>query len=312
MEETEPIFDFEPLKRFLQRKGYTIGTRLAYEPFKPEDVKAADITNGTMTFSEDGIFVKGGDGREHQVFLYKKDYHLQRYGKPRYHICKCDTIEEFINSGGFRQHYVRANSEPVPVIDLDDYIDREKVIDGLSLCSYCRKIISSYGNISSTTFVEMLKAANNDNHEGEELELDLFGYVKEWDAISKAIREKHQYTCEKCGLKIEDDYDKQYMHVHHKNGDKLNNHESNLQCLCLYCHANVDEHHLKRLTSGANKYQYYTFVDRYADEGLWNLTDAGIQKIHQIAKEIYRGTGVVNIEIHNHFEGTIDTLNISG
>lgn len=89
-----PIFDFAPLKEFLKRRGYTIGTRKAYEPFTPEDVKATDITNGSMSFTSDGIFVKGDDGVERQVFLYKKDYRLQRYGKPRFHICKCDTIEE--------------------------------------------------------------------------------------------------------------------------------------------------------------------------------------------------------------------------
>ena len=45
---------------------------------------------------------------------------MQTYGKPRFHICKCSVIDEFISIGRFKQHYVRANSEPVPVIDLDD------------------------------------------------------------------------------------------------------------------------------------------------------------------------------------------------
>ena len=58
-------------------------------------------------------------------------------------------------------------------------------------------------------------------------------------------------------------YYKQYMHVHHKNGDKLNNKENNLQCLCLYCHANVDERHKKNLTTGANKYIYDDFIKKY-------------------------------------------------
>lgn len=259
----QAIFDFAPLKEFLKKRGYTIGTRSVYEPFTPEDVNAADITNGTMSFTSEGIFVKGDDGVERQVFLYKKDYKMQQYGKPRYHICKCETIEEFISIGRFRQHYVRANSEPVPVIDLDDY-RRLKHISGLPLCNNCRRMISGYGNMSSTAFVEMLKQAN-DHQEADysEVELDLFGYTKDWDIISKQYREKHHYTCEECGLKIEDDYYKQYMHVHHINGDKLNNKESNLQCLCLYCHAHVDKNHEKRLTTGANKYIYEDFLKMF-------------------------------------------------
>lgn len=261
--EEEPIYDFNPLKEFLKKRGYTLGTRLAYEPFTPEDVKPADIANGSMSFTSEGIFVKGDDGVERQVFLYKKDYHLGRYGKPRFHICKCETIEEFINSGGFRQHYVRANSEPVPVINLDN--GREHVeVDALPLCSYCRKIISGYGSINSTEFVELLKSANDSGQEDVgEVETDLFGYTKDWESISRKYREKHKYTCEKCGLKIDDEYDRQYMHVHHVNGVKVNNKESNLKCLCLYCHAHVDDNHLKRLTTGANKYVYNDFINKY-------------------------------------------------
>ena len=259
----EPIFDFNPLKEFLQNRGYTVGTRTAYTPFVPEDVKPADITNGSMSFTEEGIFVKGDDGVERQVFLYKKDYYLERYRKPRFHICKCEKIEEFINSGGFNQHYVRANSEPVPVINLDN--NRELVeIEGLPLCGYCRKIISRYGKINSTDFVELLRSVGDGQQVGVgDVELDIFGYTRDWDEISKNYREMHHYTCENCGLRIENEYDRQYMHVHHINGQKENNRESNLKCLCLYCHAHVDDNHLKRLTTGANKYVYEDFIYKY-------------------------------------------------
>lgn len=299
----EPIFDFAPLRNFLERKGYHVGNRQAYEPFMPEDVKPEDITNGSMEFRNDGIFVLGSDGRERQVFLYKKKYHLG-YGKPpKFHICKCSVIDEFINMGR-RDEYVRANTDPVPVIDLDDG-RKVKEVEGLPLCNYCRNMIADYGSISTKQFVDILKSANGDNHENENLELDLFGYIRNWETISKQFREKHNYVCEQCGLKIEDDYDKQYMHVHHINGDKLNNDENNLKCLCLYCHAHVDEHHYKRLTSGANKYSYCTFVDKYEDEGLWQIPDNTLSVIRKIAKAVYQGHTTVNITIENHYYGPV-------
>lgn len=291
----EPIFDFSPLKNFLESKGYQVGTRKAYEPFKPEDVKPEDIKNGSMEFRSDGIFSITSDGSAHQVYLYKKKYHLGYGQPPKYHICKCSTIDEFIEMGR-RDEYVRANTDPVPVIDLDDN-RKVKMVSALPLCNNCRKIIAGYGNINTTQFVELLKAANGDKQENEEVELDLFGYVKDWDSISRAVREKHNYTCEKCGLKIEDDYDKQYMHVHHINGDKLNNNESNLKCLCLYCHAHVDEHHYKRLTTGANKYSYISFVDRYADEGFWSIPIEILDKIRKLAKMLYEGKTIANVTI---------------
>lgn len=261
----DPIFDFAPLKEFLKKRGYIIGTRAAYEPFTPEDVKAADITNGSMSFTSEGIFVKGSDGVERQVFLYKKDYHLHDYGKPRYHICRCETIDEFINGGRFKQHYVRANTEPVPVIDLDD--GRElKHINGLPLCRNCAKMLAGYSNMTSSDFVEILKSANESNDEDySDVELDLFGYTKNWEMISKAYREKQHYTCEKCGLRIDDDYNRQYIHVHHIDGNKINNKENNLQCLCLDCHAHVNERHYKRLTTGANRILYEDFIEKFGE-----------------------------------------------
>ena len=130
----------------------------------------------------------------------------------------------------------------------------------------CHYAIIVDDRMDSSDFVEMLRQANDNQQEDYEgVELDLFGYTKDWDNISKAYREKHNYTCEKCGLQIDDDYDRQYIHVHHINGDKLNNKESNLKCLCLYCHAHVDERHIKRLTTGANRYTYEDFIQKYGE-----------------------------------------------
>ncbi len=284
----EPIFDFSPLKRFLERRGYKIRTRDTWVPVKPEDVKPEDVTNGTMEFRDDGIFVIDRNGQSRQVFLYKKPYKLQQFGKPRFHICKCGVIEDFIIRGRFRQNYVRSNTEPVPVNDMDDG-GKEKMISGLPLCRFCQDMISDFGSTTTTQFVELLKAANGGDRENEDLEKDIFGYTRDWDFISKEYREKHEYTCENCGLKIEDDYDRQYIHVHHINGDKLDNKESNLKCLCLYCHAHVDAHHERRLMTGANKVAYYSFVDRYCDEGCWDIDDETLEKIRRNAEEINRG-----------------------
>ena len=307
-ENEEPIYDFSALKSFLKKKGFTIGTRHAYEAIKPEDVKPEDVTNGTMEFREDGIFVMGSDGTERQVFLYKKKYHLG-YGKPpRYHLCKCSVIDDFIRRG-LRDEYVRANTDPVPVKNLDNRGIIEEV-SGLPLCKYCLDMISNVTALNTTQFVELLKAANGENHQKENLETNMFGYTRDWEYISRELREKHNYTCENCGLKLEDDYDKQFMHVHHISGDKTNNDERNLKCLCLYCHAHVDDHHYRRLTRGANKINYYTFVLRYYDEGCWDIDEKEIQKARKYLENLYNNKKTINITINNHYHGNIDTLNI--
>lgn len=260
----EPIYDFCRLKEFLIAKGFVVGSREPYEVVNPDEVTPEELRRGNIRFDSEGIFVKDRNGHERQVFLYKRDYHLSWYGKPRFHICKCGVIDEFINSGGFNDHYMRTNSEPVEVIDLDDG-RQEKPVEGLPLCGYCRRIISQYGNINSTDFVRILKEANGEPEEGEDIEVDLFGYTRDWDDVSTRYKEGKEYTCENCGLQINDEYYRQYIHCHHIDGNKKNNSERNLKCLCLYCHAHVDENHMNRLTGGANRYTYEDFIDKYGE-----------------------------------------------
>lgn len=265
--EDEPIFDFQPLRNFLVQRGYIVEQAQGYRPFTPEVIDPMEeIRRGTMEFRADGIFVINPDtGEEQQVFVYKHDYWLYRYGNkiPRFHLCRCQTIEDFMERGAFDGHYVRANTDPVPVRSIET--GEEIEVSGMPLCQYCLKQIREYGSITSAEFVEILRQARgiDDLEQPEEVEVDIFGYTRDWEEISRDYREKHFYTCERCGLHINDLFDRQFIHCHHKDGNKLNNVESNFECLCIRCHSEVDDNHRRRLTSGANRIIMNDFNSRY-------------------------------------------------
>ena len=260
--EENPIYDFHALREFLIEKGYIVENASGYKEIKPEEVTIDAINKGQIEFEDNGIFVLNTNNEKIQVFLYKRDYRLKEFGKPRFHICKCDTINEFITWGLFKHHYVRANADPVPVFNMDDgYI--EEMVDNLPLCKRCLEKITEYGKISSSEFVEILKQANAEVIGNNSIEVDIFGYTKDWERISREFRERHNYTCEECGLKIENVFDRQYMHVHHVDSNKMNNKVANLKCLCLRCHANKDDFHFKRLTTGANRIIWEAFNAAY-------------------------------------------------
>ena len=262
----KPIISFERLKKALTERGYVINENKAtYIPIIPEPWNPNDAKND-VEFTDDGVFVITEPGHQkHQVFLYKMNYHLERYGKPRYHICKCSTIDEFIQSGGFNQ-YRRANTEVVTVRDMDNNY-KETEVEALPLCMNCiAKMNALHKNVSSQmdslTFAKLLKEAG-EVQDDKEVEVDIFGYTKDWEQISRAYRESKDYTCERCGIHIDNPFDKQFIQVHHKNGKKTDNRLGNLECLCIRCHSEVDDVHRKNFSSAANKIQLEEFNIKY-------------------------------------------------
>lgn len=160
--EDEPIYKFQGLKDLLTRKGYRIGKPETWRKIDSEEVS---LSEGNLEFSDEGIFLVDEDGVKRQVYLYKRKYHLERYGKPRFHICKCQTIQEFLSGRDIPQ-YRRANTSSVKVLDWDNE-DEEVDVSDLPLCKYCAAIIYNDGNydMDSTGFAEILKNAASTEEE---------------------------------------------------------------------------------------------------------------------------------------------------
>ena len=265
----DAIHDFEGLKECLRRRGYQIGEAVPWREIQSEDL---DLGLGGTDISTNGIFHIDEYGNKHQVFLYKRKFRLYQYGKPKYHVCKCPVIESFMDGNNFIPEYRKANTESVKVINWDNNNIEEEVSD-LALCKYCAKMLNIPSTNSSSNFVAQIRAQAEleaeqalERFEGEDTELDIHGYVKNWSAISSQVRKKHNYTCEKCGTQVQKIHAR-YIQVHHKNGDKKDNTEGNLQCLCVKCHSEVNETHRKNFSSRQNQIIIRSFLERYPKGG---------------------------------------------
>lgn len=263
----DPIYDFPLVKAALQRRGIDVEYTGGYKIVRPADVIFKN-GHGNIEFQNDqgerGIFIKDNAGHYHQVFMYKRDYHLSWYGSPKYHIFQCNTIQEFMNSGGFKDHYRYANTDEVVVQDMDNGYQEETVSD-LGLCANCARLLNDRyrKNMPLEVFVNILREAGEAEPDEEEKEVDMLGYVKDWQNISQAKRELENYTCEQCGYKAETIFDRRFIHIHHIDGNKLNNRQENLKCLCIHCHANVDDHHRENFSKGDIHLQLEEFNSQF-------------------------------------------------
>lgn len=259
--EDEPIHNFQGLKDLLTKKGFHIGKS---EPWRIIDSEEVSLIEGNLKFDNDGIFLVDEDNVKRQVYLYKREYHLNRFGKPRFHICKCGTIIEFL-SGNDIPEYRRANTASVRVLDIDNNLN-EVIISDLPLCKNCAEIIynNKNHNMKSSEFAEILKnAASVEEEQTTNTEINpRTGYTKDWQEISSAFRKKHNYTCEKCGVQVST-FETEFMHVHHKNSKKTDNRENNLQCLCIKCHSEVDDTHKQNFSTNNQKLLIDLFVKKY-------------------------------------------------
>lgn len=272
--EAEPIYRFNLFKQSLESLGIHVGEATGFIAIGGEDVLPEHIQNITFVPGE-GIKFNFGDGRTTRVFLYKRRYKLLQYGKPRYHIRNCSTIQDFINSGTFNREYRMANTDEVKVINWDNY-NREELVDKLPLCKYCMNIVLNetrrgdlmdfnhyqgrIDNVDSSVYADMLR---EDAAGEKEVWVDVNGYTDDWPAISYAYRERHNFTCERCGVKMETPMDYRFMQTHHRNGVKTNNSDSNLECLCIECHSQVDAAHRENFSKGANKVMLESFRKKY-------------------------------------------------
>ncbi|MAM28690.1 MAG: hypothetical protein CMC13_06670 [Flavobacteriaceae bacterium] len=239
------IYKFKNLSKKLDQLGFPkTDKQNNFQVIKGVDFEKA-YKAGTISFEDDGIYLEY-EREKFKGYMFIENYYVSYNGAPekfpKFHIAKCEVIQRFIDSGRFNQRYVWSNSN---VNDIRDKQSRNLYSEcNLELCSKCRFEMMAAIN----TTEEFYESLDKSNFQEEAIEVDIFGYVRGKEQISKRYRSSVDYTCEICGRKAKQPLHKRWWHTHHIDGDKLNNNFSNLKCLCIKCHSQVDDNHQKNFS----------------------------------------------------------------
>ena len=209
-----------------------------------------------------------------RVLVYIRDVKefFEQHDLPKFHLSYCTTLESMTNSKRFGRYVIYNGEEAnftvnfigppsktitaklnvckncLTLLKWDDYHPQSsnavktKIVNSFNLKDFFSKYPKDLISILPTYTVDT--APLND-------------YSDDWGIISEGIKQKRGYQCEACKRKFEG-FDRQYLHGHHIDGLKSNNQSTNIEILCIACHADQPMHnHIK------NSIQYKNFMKKF-------------------------------------------------
>lgn len=255
------LYKFDKLSNKMDEWGFPkLQSKSGFELIRTDFENA--YKSGNIRFGDDGVYLVH-EGRELRGYMFIKEAYITYEGRgekfPKFHLIKCKIIQDFINNGNFKQRYEWSNSDTNDLIDKQTRIEYKDI--KLNLCGFCRKEILD----PIETTEDFFNTLDTDEIEDTSLEIDIFGYARNWQKISKEYRKRMDYTCEECGIRLGSRSEHRYLHTHHKNGDKTNNNIANLQSLCILCHSYENTRHEENFDKKRLRNEVKSFIKKFRD-----------------------------------------------
>lgn len=232
---------------YLGRLASTLSEMLgrSVSEFEPQTFSLHEIEGNSDKIS----YIKTDkDGNMQRLGFYMKYYKVRTWLKsPSLHIDFCDNRQQLNNQ-------MRAtNSQFVTYYSKEDGTKYEN--QRLKICKKCLNIVRERTsiNIAGESWDEFLLSVE----ESEEFRCrvpNADGYAINWNQISAAYKRLKGYSCENCEFKLNDLHKTKFIQTHHiKSFEKLNNIRTNLKCLCVKCHSEVDNYHKQQFSTIENQ-----------------------------------------------------------
>ena len=260
-----PDFTFDPqFERLRELMGADKIVELDEEDWEDWDGFGIDIGDiSEVEVDPDGSFTYRG----RKVLVYIRDQFVRQddeLSNYRYHVAECRTLTKMKEENRNQRYVVTTRTDSHFVVNLfrmgQDEPFKKNCTRRIEVCKNCLTALDWRGY---TMLGGSKKKACWRNFDPREF-LDRYGskvkglptntpetaplaqYPKNRIEISKRVRERSEWTCQRCAVVLKDPHTRHWLNVHHRDGDKTNSSSSNLEALCIRCHAEEFQHeHLR-------------------------------------------------------------------
>jgi hypothetical protein len=217
-----------------------------------------------------------------RVVLYIRDIHP--YGKqsipdrmPKFHVSDCRTLADMRTKGRSSRYVVATRVDGLFSVNIVKANGVHHSRDAeLAVCQNCLSNLSFDGfhhgldKKQKGAVVERFTLARffeqyphtllqRDDHH-DDVTAPLNDYSRDFPQIAADLKALRGLRCEDCGLLLEQNGQRRFLHVHHINGMRYDNALSNLRLLCFGCHAEQPNHGHMRASP-----DYQEFLTLFAD-----------------------------------------------
>ena len=250
---------------------------ITLNPHKVSSTEMRGLAEGGLEVSIDDVGIYD-DGtlfyKDQRVLLYIRDVsnYFKQTSDPRFHFSNCATLREKRQNNQFGKYVIADRTDGKFVVN---YVTSDRSVEKeLKVCQNCLDYLSYDGfqlghprerryaavrRFSCSEFFERYpKNLHHQDAKHSSTTAPMNNYSSDWASVSRAFRTKVRWLCSKCTVEFSAVDLQRFLHVHHLNGMKNENHESNLRALCVKCHAEEPEHGHVRFTL-----QYKEFMSRF-------------------------------------------------
>lgn len=222
------------------------------------------LDDGTLAYKDSRVLVYIRD-----ISTYRAHKRLQEQ-LPKFHLSNCDTLRKMRQRNRFERYVISTRDDgQFEVRHIQEAGDPVTELLALNVCKNCLDELKFNGYQRQTPlnirlqlfsefkledyFTQYPRSPINRPPLHTDRTSPLNDYTDDFEFISKRLKAEKGWVCPHCHVDLSAPQLRRYLHSHHKNGRKNDNRPSNLEVMCIGCHADQPMHgHLKRLPEYLN------------------------------------------------------------